>query len=91
MRLLLNLPQGINLHSLALLKAAGSRSFDLLKIDVGNIGVLTIKDLSDFLESGTLGLDVEEADEAELDEDPDLLTVKLAWSLKVVFRERHTA
>ena len=44
---------------------------DLLKVDVGN-GVLTVEDLSDLLEGGSLGLNVDEVDPDELDEVPEL-------------------
>ena len=46
---------------------------DLADIDVGNIGVVTIDDLGELLESGALGLDVHEVDEGELESDPALL------------------
>lgn len=36
-----------------------------------HLGIITIKDLSQLLESGTPGLDIEEVDEAELDENPN--------------------
>lgn len=36
-----------------------------------HLGIITIEDLSQLLESGTPGLDVEEVDEAELNEDPN--------------------
>lgn len=36
-----------------------------------HLGIITIEDLSQLLESGTPGLNVEEVDEAELDEDPN--------------------
>ena len=44
----------------------------VLKLDIGNVGVITIEDSGDLLKSGTLGFDVEEEDEDELDSDPDL-------------------
>jgi hypothetical protein len=44
---------------------------DLLEINIGHIGIITIEDLSQLLESGTPSLNVEEVDEAELDEDPN--------------------
>ena len=44
---------------------------DLLEIDMRHLGIITIEDLSQLLESGTPGFNVEEVDEAELDEDPN--------------------
>jgi hypothetical protein len=44
---------------------------DLLKINMRHLGIITIEDLSQLLESGTPGLDVEEVDEAELNKDPN--------------------
>lgn len=44
---------------------------NLIHIDVRN-SILAIEDTSDFLEGGSLGLDVEEVDEDELDADPEL-------------------
>lgn len=47
----------------------------VLKLDIGNVGVITIEDSGDLLKSGTLGFDVEEEDEDELDSDPDLFSL----------------
>lgn len=44
---------------------------DLLEIYMRHLGIITIEDLSQLLESGTPGLNVEKVDEAELDEDPN--------------------
>lgn len=44
---------------------------DLLEINMRHLRIITIEDLSQLLESGPLGLNVEEVDEAELDKDPD--------------------
>lgn len=44
---------------------------DLLKINMRHLGIITIKDLGQLLESGAPGLNVEEVDKAELDEYPD--------------------
>lgn len=44
---------------------------DLLQIDMRHLGIITIEDLSQLLESRTPGLNVEEVDEAKLDEDPN--------------------
>ena len=47
----------------------------VLKLDIGHVGVITIEDSGDLLKSGTLGFDVEEEDEDELDSDPDLFSL----------------
>lgn len=44
----------------------------IVVIDVSNNSVVSIENASDLLQSGPLGLDVEEVDEDELDSDPDL-------------------
>ena len=44
----------------------------VLKVNVGDVGIITIEDSGDLFKSGTLGFDVEEEDEDELDSDPDL-------------------
>lgn len=44
---------------------------DLLEINMRHLGIITIEDLSQFLESGTPCLNIEEVDKAELDEDPN--------------------
>jgi hypothetical protein len=46
---------------------------DLVKVEVGNFGLVAIDDLGEFLESGATSLDVHLVDKAELEEDPDLL------------------
>lgn len=45
---------------------------DLVNINVRDFGVLSIEDLGQFLKSWATGLDVEEVDEEEFQEDPDL-------------------
>lgn len=45
---------------------------DLADVDVGNVGLVAVDDLGELLESGALGLDVHEVDEAEFEEDPAL-------------------
>ena len=45
---------------------------NLLQVDVGDLGVLTVKDLGDLLECGSTGLDVEDGDKDEFKEDPAL-------------------
>lgn len=47
------------------------------EVDIGNVGIITIEDSGDLLKSGTLGFDVEEEDEDELDSDPDLLFISI--------------
>jgi hypothetical protein len=39
---------------------------------VADLGLVAVDDLGELLESGALGLDVHEEDEAELEEDPAL-------------------
>ena len=62
----------LDLHGLVLLEAAGGRSLNLLDVNVSDLGILAVEDLGDLFEGRALGLDVEEADEEELDVDPDL-------------------
>ena len=47
------------------------------EMDIGNVGIITIEDSGDLFKSGTLGFDVEEEDEDELDSDPDLLFISI--------------
>jgi hypothetical protein len=44
---------------------------DLVHVQVGDLSILSIEDLGEFLESWASGLNVEEVDECEFDEDPD--------------------
>ena len=44
---------------------------NLLEINMRYLGIITIEDLSQLLEGGTPSLNVEEVDEAKLDEDPN--------------------
>jgi len=46
---------------------------DLVEIDIGDDGLFSVEDLGNLLEGRALGLDVEEVDEDELGEVPDLL------------------
>jgi hypothetical protein len=46
--------------------------FDLVHIQVCNLSVLSVEDLSQFLKSWSSSLNVEEVDEREFDKDPDL-------------------
>lgn len=48
---------------------------NLVGINNRNLSLVTIEDLRNLLESGALGLDVEEDDEDELEEDPDLFAI----------------
>lgn len=45
---------------------------DLVHVQVCNLSVLSVEDLSQFLKSWSSSLNVEEVDECEFDEDPDL-------------------
>lgn len=56
-----------------LLLESGSLSLDALKVDVGNLSLITIEDLGELLEGRALGLNVEEVHEEEFNPDPDLL------------------
>lgn len=49
---------------------------DLVHVQVRDLGVLAVEDLGEFLERWAAGLDVEEVDECEFDEDPDLEDVR---------------
>jgi hypothetical protein len=44
----------------------------VLEVNLCNISIITIKDSSNLLQSRSLGLNVEEEDEGELDSDPNL-------------------
>ena len=63
---------GLDMHGLVLLKAAGGRGLNLLDVNVSDLGILAVEDLGDLLEGGALGLDIEEANEEEFDENPNL-------------------
>lgn len=45
---------------------------NLVQIDMSDLGVLAVKNLGQLFQGRALGFDVEEVDEEELDEDPDL-------------------
>ena len=45
---------------------------DLVHVQVCDLSVLSVEDLGQFLKSWSSGLNVEEVDECEFDEDPDL-------------------
>lgn len=45
---------------------------DLVDVDMSDLGLVAIDDLGQLLEGGSLGLDVHEVDEAQLEEDPAL-------------------
>jgi hypothetical protein len=49
----------------------------ILELNSGNIGIITVEDSGDLFKSGTLGFDVEEEDEDELDSDPDLCLISM--------------
>lgn len=44
----------------------------LVVLDIGDLGAITVEDPGNLLQGRSLGLDVEEVDEDELDSDPDL-------------------
>lgn len=70
-----------------LLLKTGSRKvcLDSLDINVCNLSLITIEDLGDLLKSRALGLNVEDADEDELEEDPACVDgVELPGGLEVV-------
>ena len=48
-----------------------------LEIDVTNLSLITVEDLSDLLESGAPGLNVEDSDEDKFEEDPALANVSV--------------
>jgi hypothetical protein len=69
-------PHRANINIGSLLVTSGHHAgLHLLQVDVRNLSLVTIEDLSDLLESGTAGLDVEEDDEEEFQEDPDLTII----------------
>lgn len=45
---------------------------NLLQINLSDLSIITIENLSKLLKSRALGFDVEEEDEEEFEEDPDL-------------------
>jgi hypothetical protein len=49
----------------------GRLLLDLIQVQVGDLSVLSVEDLAEFLQSWASGLYVEEVDECEFDEDPD--------------------
>lgn len=63
--------------NIALLLVARSEAIlaNLVGVHNGNLGLVAVEDLGNLLESGTLGLDVEENDEDEFEEDPDLIMI----------------
>jgi hypothetical protein len=66
----------LDLDVAVLLEARGHNiGLNSLEIDVGNLSLITVEDLSDLLEGGTLGLNVEDSDEDKLEEDPALENV----------------
>lgn len=48
---------------------------NLAQVNVGDLGLITIEDLGDLLESGSAGLDVEDGNEDEFEEDPALVEI----------------
>jgi hypothetical protein len=62
----------LDLDVVVLLVAGGQIGLNSLDIDVSNLSLLTVEDLGDLLEGRSLGLDVEDADEDELEGNPAL-------------------
>jgi hypothetical protein len=62
----------LDLDVVVLLVTGSQVGLHSLDIDVGNLSLLTVEDLGDLLEGGSLGLDVEDADEDELEGNPAL-------------------
>jgi hypothetical protein len=63
----------LDMDTIVLLEAGcHNRSLHLLKIDMRNFSLVAIKDLGNFFESRAAGFNVEEEDEDEFEEDPDL-------------------
>jgi hypothetical protein len=50
---------------------------DSLKVDVGNLSLITIKNLGNFFEGGATSLNVEDRHEDELEENPALATISM--------------
>lgn len=50
---------------------------DSLKVDVGNLSLITIENLGNFFEGGATSLNVEDRDEDELEENPALTTISM--------------
>lgn len=46
--------------------------FSILEVDLCDISIITIEDSSNLLQSGALGLNIEEEDKSELNSDPHL-------------------
>lgn len=51
---------------------------DVSHVDPSDFGLLAIENLGDFLQSGALGLHVEEVDEGEFEGDPNLQAVNVS-------------
>ena len=63
----------LDVNSIILLVTRGHDVLlNLVKVDVGNLSLLAIEDLSNLLESWTTSLNVEDSDEDEFEEDPAL-------------------
>lgn len=62
-----------------MLLVASSEGFlpNLIGVNDSDLSLIAIEDLGDLLESRALGLNVEEDDEAEFEEDPDLAYVSM--------------
>jgi hypothetical protein len=62
----------LDLDVVVLLVTGSQVGLNGLDIDVGDLSLITVEDLGDLLEGGSLGLDVEDADEDELEGNPAL-------------------
>lgn len=79
----------MNVTMLLIARSEGILS-NLVSINDGDLSFVTIEDLGDLFESRALSLDVEEDDEDELKEDPNLMIVS-KWKANVQNRARLTA
>jgi hypothetical protein len=68
----------LDLDVVVLLVTGSQVGLNGLDIDVGDLSLITVEDLGDLLEGGSLGLDVEDADEDELEGDPALSNISIS-------------
>jgi hypothetical protein len=70
----------LNLNVVAVLLEARGHDVSLhsLEVDVGNLRIITVEDLGDLLKGWATGLNVEDADEDKLEEDPALANVSMS-------------
>jgi hypothetical protein len=69
----------LNLDVVAVLLEARGHDVSLngLEVNVGNLRIITVEDLGDLLKGWATSLDVEDADEDELEEDPALAGISM--------------